>query len=105
MIKTYISDLAHLDMSYTPYGKDPVTDRRVISFVKGEFSTDDADIQKFIENSDRFGTSIKIKPSEVEAKRAIAVSLRAAAVKANKAAADAESEVAKLESPEKAPVA
>ena len=82
--KTYVSD--HKDLSM---GK--------IVFFHGKFTTDEVAVQKFIEGNERFGKSIRLAPSPMDAAKANAVSLRALAVKANKAADDAEAAVKDLE--------
>ena len=68
--KTYVSEQPSLFM-----GKG-------VDFSHGKFTTDDVAVQKLIEGNERFGKSIKLMPSPLEAAKAHAVSLRALAVKA-----------------------
>ena len=91
--KTYVSRLLALTMPLT------LEDGKVhpVLFVNGEFTTDNKDVQEHIEATARFQTGVvTIKPSEIEAAKANAVSLRAAADAAVKAAVAAEAIVAKL---------
>ena len=83
--KTYVSDQRELNM-----GKG-------VFFHHGVLTTDDTGVQELVEGNERFGKSIKLMPSPLDAAQAHAVSLRALAVKADKAAADAESAVKNLE--------
>ena len=83
--KTYVSEQPSLFM-----GKG-------VDFSHGKFTTDDVAVQKMIEGNERFGKSIKLAPSPMDAAKAHAVSLWALAVKADKAAADAEAAVKNLE--------
>ena len=91
--KTYVSDQPRLEMSFTKPGKDRV----VISFVNGSFSTADEEVQKHIEGCDRFGKSLRLAPSALEAARSKAVLLRKAANQAEAEAVAAESAVKALE--------
>lgn len=98
-IKTYVSDKASLDLSFTPKGGKAVA----VRFVAGRFSTEDPKVQAHIEKSHLFGKGVGMAPSPLEAARAKA---KAAAEAAKVAAEDAEkaaAELKALESEDKKP--